>query len=118
VLLFGVAWRLLKRWIPKLPWWGFILLMMPMTVDGTSHLVSDLAGIGQGFRDSNAWLAALTDQVFPPGFYVGDGLGSFNSWMRLATGVLFGLGVVWFGFPYIDDALLAPGSTPTPPYSH
>jgi hypothetical protein len=28
--------------------------------------------------------------------------------MRLITGVLFGLGVVWFGFPYIDEAFLAP----------
>jgi hypothetical protein len=23
--------------------------------------------------------------------------------MRWITGVLFGLGVVWFGFPYLDD---------------
>lgn len=27
----------------------------------------------------------------------------FNSWMRLITGVLFGLGIVWFGFPYIHN---------------
>lgn len=108
VLLFGVAWRLLKRWIPKLPWWGLVLLLLPMGIDGTSHFISDLAGIGRGFRDSNAWLAALTNQAFAPAFYAGDALGSFNSWMRLITGVLFGLGVVWFGFPYIDEALLAP----------
>ena len=108
ILLFGFAWRLLKPRIPKLPWWGFILFLLPMAVDGTSHFVSDLAGLGQGFRDSNAWLAALTGQVFAPGFYAGDAVGSFNSWMRLLTGILFGLGVVWFGFPYIDEAFLAP----------
>ena len=34
--------------------------------------------------------------------FLGDALGSFNSWVRLATGVLFGLGIVWFSFPYID----------------
>ena len=108
ILLFGLAWRPLKRWIPKLPWWGFILLLLPMAVDGTSHFISDLAGLGQGFRDSNAWLAVLTNQVFAPSFYSGDAVGSFNSWMRLLTGILFGLGVVWFGFPYLEEAFLAP----------
>jgi uncharacterized membrane protein len=108
VLLFGLVWRPLKHWIPTLQWWGFVLFLLPMTIDGASHFISDLAGIGQGFRDSNEWLAAITGKAFAPGFYAGDALGSFNSWMRLLTGVLFGLGVVWFGFPYIDEAFLAP----------
>lgn len=43
---------------------------------------SDLAGIGQGFRDSNAWLAALSQQSLPAAFYAGDAWGSFNAWMR------------------------------------
>lgn len=103
-LLFGFLWRPLRRRIPRLPWWGFVLFLLPMAVDGTSHFISDLAGIGQGFRDSNAWLAALTNSAFAPGFYEGDALGSFNSWMRLLTGISFGLGVVWFGFPYIEEA--------------
>jgi hypothetical protein len=76
-----------------------------MAVDGGSHLVSDFAGLGQGFRDSNLWLAELTNGAFSPAFYSGDGLGSFNSWMRLLTGVLFGLAVVWFGFPYVEEGL-------------
>jgi uncharacterized membrane protein len=108
VLLFGLVWRTLKDRIPKLPWWGLVLFLLPIAIDGTSHFISDLAGIGQGFRDSNAWLAAITNQAFALGFYGGDALGSFNSWIRLLTGVLFGLGVVWFGFPYIDEAFLAP----------
>ena len=108
ILLFGVAWRSLRFRIPKLPWWGLFLFLLPMAIDGTSHFVSDLAGLGQGFRDSNAWLASLTNQAFGPTFYIGDALGSFNSWMRLITGALFGLGIVWFGFPYIDEAFLAP----------
>lgn len=108
ILLFGFAWRLLKSRIPKLPWWGFVLLLLPMTIDGTSHFVSDLAGLGQGFRDNNAWLAAITNHAFAPGFYTGDALNSFNSWVRLLTGILFGLGVVWFGFPYLDEAFLVP----------
>lgn len=108
ILLLGVIWRLLKPRIPRLSWWGFVLFLLPMAIDGTSHFVSDLAGIGQGFRDSNAWLAVLMNQAFAPSFYFGDALGSFNSWMRLLTGILFGLGVVWFGFPYLDEAFLAP----------
>jgi uncharacterized membrane protein len=103
LLLFGMLWRPLRRWLKPLPWWGLILFLLPMAVDGMSHLISDLYGIGQGFRDSNVWLAALTNNTLPPGFYAGDAWGSFNSWMRLLTGVLFGLGIVWFGFPYLDD---------------
>jgi hypothetical protein len=75
-----------------------------MAVDGTSHLISDFAGIGMGFRDSNAWLASLTNNSFSAEYYAGDAFGSFNSWMRLLTGVLFGLGIVWFGFSYLDKS--------------
>ncbi|MDZ4159534.1 MAG: DUF2085 domain-containing protein, partial [Anaerolineaceae bacterium] len=102
--LFGIFWGVFKKRIKALPWWGFILLLLPMAVDGTTHLISDLAGIGQGFRDSNTWLASLTNNTFPTVFYAGDAWGSFNAWMRLISGVLFGLGSVWFGFPYLDEA--------------
>lgn len=101
--LFGILWRPLRSWLKPLPWWGFGLFLLPMAIDGTSHFVSDLYGIGQGFRDSNAWLASLTINAFPRDFYAGDALGSFNSWMRLLTGVLFGMGIVRFIFPYIDN---------------
>lgn len=101
--LFGILWQPLRRWLKPLPWWGLILFLMPMIVDGGSHTISDLFGIGQGFRDSNAWLAVLTNSALPPGFYAGDAWGSFNSLMRLLTGVLFGIGIVWFGFPYMDE---------------
>ena len=103
ILFFGWMWWLLRKKLKPLPWWGLILLSLPMAVDGISHFISDFAGIGQGFRDSNAWLAMLTDNTFLTTFYAGDALGSFNSWMRLITGVLFGLGIVWFGFPYLED---------------
>lgn len=102
ILIFGGIWWLRRRKVKPLPWWGLILLLLPMAVDGTSHMISDFAGIGQGFRDSNLWLANLTNNAFSPSFYAGDALGSFNSWMRLLTGLLFGLGVVWFGFPYLN----------------
>src|SRR5574341_244000 len=57
--LFGWLWWPLRHRVKSLPWWGLVLFLLPMAVDGTSHLISDLAGIGQGFRYSNVWLATL-----------------------------------------------------------
>lgn len=102
--LFGLVWYPLRKHIRRIPWWGLVLFLIPMVIDGGSHAISDLAGIGAGFRDTNSWLAALTQNVFPSTFYAGDAVGSFNSSMRLLTGVLFGLGMVWYSFPILDEA--------------
>ena len=104
IILWGVLFFYpLRRRLKRLPWWGFVLLLMPMAIDGGTHFISDISGgIGGGFRYSNLWLASLTGNTFPATFYVGDALGSFNSWMRLVTGLLFALGIVWFVFPYLD----------------
>jgi uncharacterized membrane protein len=104
ILVFGLLWWPFRRRISSLPWWGFLLLLLPIALDGTTHLISDLWGIEQGFRQTNLWLAELTRYAFPTNFYTGNALGSFNSWMRWVSGSLFGLGVVWFGFPYLDEA--------------
>ena len=101
VWFFAVLWFPFRRSIKPLSWLGFILLLLPMALDGGSHAISDLAGIGQGFRDTNQWLALLTNHAFPASFYAGDGLGSFNSIMRLITGLLSGLSLAWLVFPYI-----------------
>jgi uncharacterized membrane protein len=84
-----------------MPWWGLFLLLIPIASDGITHAISDLSGIGLGFRDTNSWLAALTDYRFLRSFYAGDAMGSFNSLTRLITGLLAGLGIVWFAFPYV-----------------
>ncbi len=112
IWLFAVLWYPMRRKMPALPWWGFLLLLAPMGLDGGTHMISDFAGIGRGFRDTNAWLAALTQHALPAWFYAGDALGSFNSWMRLITGVLAGLAVVWFVLPYIE-ATFRPGTQQT-----
>jgi len=104
IWIFIIVWASVKKKMKPLPWWGLALLILPMAIDGTSHMISDFAGIGQGFRDTNAWLAAITNHQFSVPFYAGDAWGSFNAWMRLISGVLFGLGIVWFGFPYLEDA--------------
>ena len=100
VWLFAILWYPLRRRIKPLFWWGVILLLLPLALDGGTHAVSDLAGIGLGFRDTNTWLVALTNNAYPATFYVGDALGSFNSIMRFVTGLLAGLGLVWLAFPY------------------
>lgn len=94
-----------RRRLPRLSLWGLALLALPMVADGGTHMVSDmLGGIGGGFRYNNIWLAALTSHTFGPGFYAGDGFGTFNSWMRLVSGLLFSLGAVWFALPILENA--------------
>lgn len=102
LLVAGGLFALVRRWLKPLPWWGFAAFIWPMAIDGSTHLISDMAGLGNGFRDSNAWLAALTGNVFPATFYAGDALGSFNSWMRLMTGILFAIGCVWLTYPQLE----------------
>lgn len=104
VWLFAVLWWPVRRKIKPLPVWAFVLLLLPITVDAGSHAVSDLAGIGHGFRDSNLWLASLTGHTLSALFYAGDALGSFNSTMRLITGVLAGLGICWMALPHAYQA--------------
>ena len=101
VWFWAAIWYPLRHRIKPLSWWGLLLLLLPIALDGGTHAISDLAGIGQGFRDTNVWLAVLTDHSLSMDFYVGDALGSFNSLMRFVTGLLAGLGLVWLAFPYI-----------------
>jgi uncharacterized membrane protein len=105
ILFFALLWWPVRHTIQPLPWWGFLLLMLPMAVDGTTHFISDLWGIEQGFRQTNLWLAEMTNHAFLDSFYIGNALGSFNSWMRWISGILFGLGIVWLGFPIINKAI-------------
>jgi uncharacterized membrane protein len=103
IWVFGVLWGVFKKKIIKLRWWMAFIFILPMAIDGTTHLISDFAGLGQGFRDTNVWLAIMTNHSLASTFYAGDAWGSFNAWMRLITGILFGFGTVWFGFPLLDE---------------
>jgi len=107
LFVFLVAARLLGRRVRPLPVWAFLLLLLPMAIDGGTHFLSDLSGFGQGFRDTNLWLAGLTGGRLAAAFYGGDAWGSFNATMRLATGVLFGMGVAWFAVPRIAASVQA-----------
>jgi uncharacterized membrane protein len=90
-----------KAW----PLWIIGSMLLPMILDGATHMASDmLSGIGHGFRDTNQWLAVITGNLLPATFVQGDTLGSFNSWMRLVSGLLFGFAIGWFALPYIDSS--------------
>ena len=101
----GLLFAVLGRRVKPLPVWVFVVLALPMALDGGTHFLSDITApaFGLGFRDNNVWLANLTGNAFSPAFYAGDALGSFNSWMRLLTGTLFGLGAAWVSMPYMAE---------------
>ncbi len=113
-LLLAIGYALLRRRVKIRPlgWRAFFLLLLPMLIDGGTHWISDLAGVGQGFRYANEWLATLTNHALPASFYVGDAFGSFNSLMRLLSGVSFGLSVTGLTLPYLDRAAGAPVPRP------
>lgn len=67
VWLFAVILIPWKHRLKPLSWRGFTLFL-PMTLDGGTHAISDLAGLGEGFRDTNQWLAVLTNKLFPVTF--------------------------------------------------
>lgn len=93
-----------------------VFLLLPLVLDGTTHMLNDvLAGFsGTGFRDTNLWLAWLTDGAFP-GFYAGDHQGTLNWWLRLLTGLIAAWGVAEFVFPRLDRLLRAEAARyPTP----
>ncbi|GAP62069.1 hypothetical protein ARMA_0492 [Ardenticatena maritima] len=105
VLGMGLLYALVRHWkrLPRLPWWGLVLMSLPMAIDGTSHLINDITG--WGFRDTNTWAMALTGNMFPPEFYTGTQLWSLNWWLRTLTGLLFGAGVVWFAYPLLNEGM-------------
>jgi uncharacterized membrane protein len=103
ILFLAWIWWIFRSRIPKISWKVLIVFLLPMALDGGTHMLSDMSGLHLGFRDSNTWLAILTQNAFSPAFYTGDAWGSFNSIMRMITGILFGIGIVWFGFPYLEE---------------
>jgi uncharacterized membrane protein len=111
VWLAGLVWAIVaaaRGRAPQLSLLAWVLLgVMPLAIDGTSHMLNDVvAGTsGFGFRDTNAWLAALTGNALGQSFYYGDAFGSFNSWARWITGFLFSITTVFALFPVIDESM-------------
>lgn len=104
IFVLGLLYALLRSrgiFVKGIPWWGFFLLITPLAIDGTTHLIND--ALRFSFRDTNAWAVVLTNGVFPASFYAGDLLGSLNSILRIISGFLFGLGVVGFMWPLMEE---------------
>lgn len=103
--LVGLAYAVVRKRWRSLSWPWALLLLLPLAIDGGTHLLSDLGGLREGFRESNAWLATLTHNTFAPEFYAGDRWGSFNSVARLLTGILGAIGLIGFAFPILEDSI-------------
>lgn len=104
IFILGLVFALLRRRgisIKGIPWWGFFVLIAPLGLDGTTHLINDALRLS--FRDTNLWAVTLTGGAFPAEFYPGDLLGSLNSVLRIITGLIFGLGVVGFLWPMMQQ---------------
>ncbi|MFT5193760.1 MAG: putative membrane protein [Cellvibrionaceae bacterium] len=99
ILLGSLTFSMLRQKMKPISLWWFIIISIPMGVDGLTHTVSDLFGFKNGFRYHNLWLADLTQFAFEMDFYVGNGIGSFNWWMRLLSGLIFGFGLIRIVFP-------------------
>ena len=104
--VFGIIYAILRRFgcsIRPISLKLLLLLLLPMFLDVITHIASDISfGISaNGFRDTNAWLALITGNVFAA-IYAGDHFGTFNWWMRLPTGALAAWGVAFFAFPWLD----------------
>lgn len=102
IFLAGLVYAALRPWVKGLSWKWYVVLMAPMVVDGTSHMISELTGLG--FRQTNAWAAWLTGGALGAGFYIGTTIGTLNWLLRTLTGALAGLASVWLLYPRIDQA--------------
>jgi uncharacterized membrane protein len=80
-LLFGA----LRERLPPAPLWAGGLLILPLALDGGSHLLDDLLQAGLRAGD--------------------DAIGTPNFWLRIITGVLFAIAVVITIYPRIDRDL-------------
>ena len=103
IFIFGIIYAILRERglrFPVMPWWILGLFILPMAIDGTTHLITDVLRLE--FRQTNEWAAVLTGYLLPASFYAADAFGSLNSLLRLITGVLFGFGIVGFLWPLMD----------------
>jgi len=86
---------------PRLGIWSFLLLSLPLLVDGFSYLISETRGLG--WRTTNTWAMTLTGNSLSTEFYTASTIGSLNWWLRTGTGLLFGLAITWFLFTWFDQ---------------
>ncbi|MBC8163079.1 MAG: DUF2085 domain-containing protein [Roseiflexaceae bacterium] len=82
----GLLFALFRHQVRAMPVRLGALLLLPMLIDGGSQLIDDLLG-GTLLRGTN------------------DDIGSFNFWMRMATGLLFAIAVLLVVYPRLERDL-------------
>ncbi len=103
IFLFGLIFAILRQSgvrIKGLHWGWLLLLIFPLAIDGSTHLITDI--LRSPFRQSNEWAVYLTGGFFPPEFYIDDMFGSLNSVLRIISGIFFGFGIVFFLWPIME----------------
>lgn len=104
IFVFGIIYAIFRNrgiYLKGISVFAFLALIAPLAIDGTTHLINDIFRLS--FRDTNQWAVILTMNILPAGFYGGDMFGSLNSVLRIVSGILFGLGVVGFLWPLMDE---------------
>lgn len=102
MLLFGGLYGLARdrnvSWLRSLKspiaWWVFALFLLPMAIDGLTHML--------GLRDN---MDTMNIDATFVSFYIGSQAFSLNWWLRIITGLLAALGTVWFAFPRMERAV-------------
>jgi len=90
---------------PRITPFRLALFSFPMFLDALSHMFSEHGPFP--FRQGNVWAVWLTGGAFPAEFYTGTTIGTLNWGLRTLTGLLFGLGTVWYLFAYLDRRFAA-----------
>jgi uncharacterized membrane protein len=85
LLVGGLAFGLLRRFIRPVPLRVGGLLLVPMLLDGGSHMLDDLFHLGLRSAD--------------------NAIGTPNFWLRMLTGVLFAIAIVITVYPRLDRDL-------------
>ena len=88
LLVAGLLFVPLRRRIKPSPLWVGGLLLLPMLLDGGTHLIDDLLGLG--LRDG------------------GDAIGTLNFWLRMITGLLFAVAILIAVYPRLERDLRNP----------
>jgi len=98
----GLLFGLVRRRVRPLHWWLFFLSIVPMGLDGLTHLPGVILQ-DWPMRTENHWAVILTRGSLPDWFYVGEAIRHLNWWLRTVTGILFGLGLVLAVYPRIEE---------------
>ncbi|MDQ6693772.1 MAG: DUF2085 domain-containing protein [Chloroflexota bacterium] len=104
IFLFGLLYGLARdrnvrglRWLRRPPrLWVSFLLVLPMGIDGITHML--------GLRDmsENVPMDMWYGSLFTGG---GSQVFSVNWWLRIVTGLLAALALVWFAFPRLQRGM-------------